>query len=163
MPFFVAESNLDGTMNSGTTQQLLIAPTYVLYPDHFDNVIRTSRDGNTIVQTPSRDSRTRKWVWRNYKTIVPKYNQLFSQLLNYHYKLRIGASPPKAPWVYLQDTETLNLVTRTWNGTIWVETPTFFKAKVIQVTQNIAPQSGYPTYGETTFEFYIDDPSYFNW
>lgn len=162
MPFSIADSDLFGAIVPASTVILNPGPTYVIYPDHFENVVRTSKDGNVIVQTPAKDSRTRKWVWRNYKTVVPKYTQLFQQLLNYHYKLRINATPAKAPWVFVQDTETLNLGNKTWNGTLWVEAPTFFRVKVVQVTQNIAQQGGYPTYAETVFEFYIDDPNFNN-
>lgn len=163
MSFSVAECDLSGNLLPATAAVLSIAPTYVLYPDKFNNVVRTSKDGSIIIQTPSKDSRTRKWVWRNYKTTVPKYNALFQQLLNYQYKLRINATPPKAPWIFVQDTETLNLVSRTWNGTVWVEAPQFFRVKVVQVTQNLAQQAGYPTYSETIFEFYIDDPNWNDW
>jgi len=162
MPFSVADSDLLGNIIPATTVILNPGPTYVIYPDKFDNVVRTSKDGSIIIQTPSKDSRTRKWVWRNYKTTVPKYNQLFQNLLNYHYKLRIGQTPAKSPWVYVQDTETLNLGTRTFSGGVWTESNTLWRAKVVQVTQNIAQQGGYPTYAETIFEFYIDDPNYGN-
>lgn len=162
MPFSVADSDLFGNMVNGSAQTLIIQPTYVIYPDKFDNVVRTSKDGSIIIQTPSKDSRTRKWVWRNYKTQVPKYNALFSQILQFQYKLRISQSPAKSPWVYVQDTESLNLGIRTFNGTIWVESFPFLRAKVVQVTQNIAPQAGYPTYSDTIMEFYIDDPTYTN-
>jgi len=160
MSFSVAEADTFGNIIPSTAAVLIIAPTYVVYPDRFDNVVRTSKDGSIIIQTPTKDSRTRKWVWRNYKTTVPKYNALFQQLFNYQYKLRITATPPKSPWIFVQDTETLNLGSRTWDGTNWIVGPQFFRVKVVQVTQNIAQQAGYPTYGETIFEFYIDDPNY---
>jgi hypothetical protein len=162
MPFSVADSDLFGNILPATTIVLKPGPTYVVYPDKFDNVVRTSKDGSIIIQTPSKDSRTRKWIWRNYKTSVPQYNQLFQTLLNFHYKLRIGQTPAKSPWVYVQDTESLNLENRTFSGGIWTETDAFWRVKVVQVTQNIAPQSGYPTYSETIFEFYVDDPNYSN-
>jgi len=160
MPFSVADSDSFGNIVNGSAVTLIIQPTYVQYPDKFDNVVRTSKDGSIIVQTPTKDSRTRKWFWRNYKSNTPKYNALFSQILQFDYKLRLAQG--KSPWVYVQDTETLNLGVRTFNGTIWVESFPFIRVKVVQVTQNIAQQSGYPTYGETVFEFYIDDPSFNN-
>jgi len=162
MSFSVAEADTFGNIIPSTAAVLSIFPTYTIYPDRFDNVVRTSKDGSIIIQTPTKDSRTRKWIWRNYKTTVPKYNALFQQLLNYHYKLRITATPPKSPWIFVQDTDTLNFGTLSWNGTVWVETPQFFRVKVVQVTQNIAQQAGYPTYAETVFEFYIDDPNWNN-
>lgn len=158
MPFFVALSDSFGNILPATTVQLSPGPTYVQYPDHFDSVVRTSKDGSIIIQTPSKDSRTRKWVWRNYKTNVPKYTQLYNQLLQFHYKLRIAAG--LSPWVYVQDTETGNLTTVSLVAGIWTQTTPLLRSKVVQVTQNIAPQSGLPTYGETIFEFYVDDPNF---
>lgn len=160
--FFIAEANLDGTINSGTINQLLIGPTYVEYPDRFVNEVRTSKDGYSIVQSPLKDTRPRSWVWTRYRSSVPKYDTVYNQLLNYQYKMRQSSTPVKSPWVWVKDTETGNLTYKQWNGTKWIEVETWVRVKVIQVTQNIARQGGYAVYDETRMTFSIDDATWNN-
>jgi hypothetical protein len=157
MPFYVASSDSNGNIVSGTLTQLSPGPTYVSYPDKFYNVVRTAKDGSAIIQTPLVDGRPRHWVWKNYKQTVPNYNQLYQQLLQYHYKWRLNAG--SSPWVYVQDTETLNLEYQNLSAGTWVETANVVQVKVTQVTQNLLPQSGLPSY-DLTFSFIITDQRY---
>lgn len=157
MPFSVAEANLDGSINSGSISVLTPGPTYVTYPEKFVNEVRFSRDGSAIVQSPLKDGRPRTWVWKRYRSSVPKYDTLYNQLLNYQYKLRETATPPKSPWVWVKDTESGNLTYKQWNGTKWIEVETWVRVKVTSVTQNIAQAGGPAVYEETLFVFTIDD------
>lgn len=158
MGFWVAEADANGAIMSGTILQLSPGPMYVTYPDKFTNEVRYSKDGTPIVQTPLRDGRERTWVWKRYRSSVPKYDTLYNNLLNYHHRLRETASPAKSPWVWVRDTETGNLTYKTWSAGKWVETETWVRVKVIQVTQNIAQQGGFAVYEDTLFKFVIDDP-----
>src|SRR5258706_10143399 len=142
MPFFVAESDLNGAIQSGTISQLVPGPTWVSYPDRFVNEVRVSKDGAVIVQAPLKDMRPRSWIWKRYRSSVPKYDTLYNQLLNYQYRMRQSAIPFKSPWVYIKDTESGNLTFKQWNGTKWVEVETWVRVKVTQVTQTIAEQGG---------------------
>src|ERR1041385_1492730 len=119
MPFQIAESNSLGQIMSGTIITLSPGPTWISYPDHFYNTVKTSKDGNAIVQVPVKDARPRRWVWSNYRSSVPKYNDLFQQIINFHYKFRQNQG--KSPWVYIRDTESLNLGYINLSGTTWVE------------------------------------------
>src|SRR5436190_7057165 len=140
MPFKIAESDSVGAIMSGTIITLSPGPAWVTYPDKFDNTVRSSKDGNAIIQTPVRDTRPRQWIWHSYKANVLNYTVMYQQLLNYHYKNRLNGG--KSPWVFIYENETLNLVYKNWNGTAWVETADFMRAKVTQVTQNVLPQGG---------------------
>lgn len=158
MPFSVAEADINGLIQSGTISQLIPGPTYVTYPEKFTNEIRFSRDGSAIVQAPLKDGRPRTWVWKRYRSSVPRYDTLYNQLLNYQYKLRETSTPPKSPWVWVRDTESGNLTYKQWNGTKWVEVETWVRVKVTSVTQNIAQAGGPAVYEETLFTWTIDDP-----
>lgn len=162
MPLYIAEANLDGTINSGTISQLVPQPTYVDYPDRFTNEIRTSKDGYTIVQAPIKDTRPRSWIWKRYRSSVPKYDNLWNQIFNYQYRVRQNAIPAKSPWVYVKDTESGNLTFRQWNGTKWIEFETWVRVKVTQVTQNVAQQGGPTVWEDTKLTFIIDDNSWNN-
>lgn len=162
MPFFVAEANLDGTISSGTISQLSPGPTYVDYPERFSNEVRTSKDGFAIVQAPIKDTRPRTWTWTRYRSSVPKYDNLYNQLLNYQYRMRQSASPLKSQWVWVKDTESGNLTYKQWTGTKWIEIETWVRVKVTQVTQNVAKQGGMAVYETTDFTFIVDDPAWNN-
>lgn len=162
MPFSIAESDATGAIMSGTISVLSPGPTFVTYPERFVNEIKTSKDGFAIVQAPLKDTRPRSWVWKRYRSSIPKYDNLYNQLLNYQYRMRQSAIPAKSQWVYLKDTESGNLTFKQWNGTKWIEVETWVRAKVIQVTQNIAEQGGPAVYETTELRFIIDDPSWSN-
>lgn len=162
MPFFVAEADLSGNINSGTIVQLSPAPTWVTYPEKLFNTVRLSKDGNAIIQGPNKDGRTRTWVYKRYRATIPHYTTLFTTLIQYSAKNRLNATPAKSPWVYVMDTETGNLVYKQWTGTTWVETATWVRVKVTQVTQDLAQQGGPAVYETTKFDFVIDDPRWNN-
>lgn len=157
MGFWVAEADSSGAIMSGTIIQLVPGPTYITYPDKFTNEVRYSKDGNAIIQTPLKDGRERVWVWKRYRSTVPKYDTLYNTLLNYHHRLRETATPAKSPWVWVKDTESGNLTYKVWGAGKWTETETWVRVKVVQVTQNIAQQGGYAVYEDTLFKFVIDD------
>ena len=158
MPFYTAESDTAGNIQSGTITQLNPGPTWVEYPDKFDNEVRYSKDGNSIIQSPLKDSRPRAWVWRRYRQSISKYVSLYNLLLNLQYRNRITSPAAKSPWIYVKDTETNNLTYRQWNGTKWIESEDWVRVKVTQVTQQIAAQGGQAVYDETKFTWVIDDP-----
>ena len=160
MPFYIAESDLNGAIMSGTISQLSPGPAWVDYPEKFTNSIIYSRDGNPVVQSPLKDGRPRTWIWKRYRSSVPKYDALYNKLLNYQHKLRETSFPPKSPWVWVKDTETGNLTFRQWDGTKWIEVETWVRVKVTMVTQNIAQQGGHAVYEDTLFTFVIDDPAW---
>lgn len=160
MPFQIAEADANGNIMSGTISTLIPGPTYVDYPEKFNNEVRYSRDGNPIIQSPLKDGRPRTWVWKRYRSSVPKYDNLYNQLLNYQHRLRETSIPPKSPWVFVKDTESGNLTFKQWNGTKWIEVETWVRVKVAKVTQNIASQGGPAVYEDTLFTFVIDDTSW---
>lgn len=160
MPFYIAESDLSGAIMSGTIYQLSPGPTYVSYPDKMLNTVKSSKDGNPIVQAPIRDPRPRTWIWKRYRASVIGYTDLYNKLLNYMYKFRITNLPAKSPWVYVRETETGNLSKIQWNGTKFVEINDWVKVKITDVNQEIAQQGGYAVYESTTLTFYIDDTTY---
>lgn len=158
MPFKIAESTASGQINSGTIVTLRPGPTFVSYPEKFEANIFTSKDGNPIIQHPLKDGGVRSWVWVNYRNYVPGYTNLYNQLLQLHHKLRINAG--KSPWIYVFDDESANLTRFTYNGSKWVETETWVRVKVSNVTQNLARQGGPAKYDETRMDFLIDDDSW---
>lgn len=145
---------------SGTITQLFPGPTYVVYPEKILSTIKSSKDGNPIIQAPVKDPRPRMWVWKRYRDSVPGYSDLYNKLLNYMYKLRISSIPVKSAWVYLRETETKNLTKFQWNGTKYVEISDWVRVKVVNVSQEIAQQGGYAVYDSTTLTFHIDDPTF---
>lgn len=158
MTFWIAESEGNGTIYSGSISILSPAPTFVRYPDKFTIEPRTSRDGNPILQTPVRDTRPRQWVWKRYMSEYEGYDKLYNKLLNYQERLRETATPPKPPWMWLKEDSSGNLTFRQWNGTTWVETVSWVRVLITQVTQNVADQIGHTVWEELILEFVIDDP-----
>ena len=158
MSFYIAESNENGLIVSGSITQLFPAPSLVRYPEKFITSSRTSRDGNPIVQSPFRDSRPRQWVWQRYSSDVINYDIMYNRLLNYHNKTRQTATPPLSPWVYVKEDSSGNLTYRQWNGSVWIEIATWVKVLVTQVTQNVADQPGHTVWNELVLEFTLEDP-----
>lgn len=158
MPFYVASSDLNGLIVSGTITQLSPAPTWVDYPERFVNTVRFSKDGAPVVQAPLKDSRPRTWIWKRYRSSVPHFDTLYNLLLNYQYKLRQATG--QSPWVYVRDTESGNLTFRTQNGNTFTENASWVRVKVIQVTKNLAQQGGPAVWEDTKFVWVIDDPTW---
>lgn len=159
MSFQYAEADIDGLIDSGTITTLSPGPTYVEYPDtRFETTVHISADGNPVTQASMKDSRTRKWIWARYRPIVPRYEDTFNDLLQLHYKLRLNAS--KSPWVFLKEDVTENFGKLVYGGGVWSFTADFIRVKVIDVTQNVAPQGGTVIYGTTELTFVIDDAAW---
>jgi hypothetical protein len=160
MAFQIAESQTGGIIDSGTIATLSPGPTYVEYPTKFDNTIRFSKDGNPTIQAPLKDARVRHWVWRRYRPTVPGYENLFSQLLQLQYKLRLTEDTPKPPWVFLKEDVSENFSPLQFSGGTWSVLDDFVRVKVVDVTQNVARQGGIVIYEETRLSFVVDDS---NW
>jgi len=48
-------------------------PTEVEYPESRQITVHTSVDGNPVVQQAPVDSRSRKWIWKNYRPHIEGY------------------------------------------------------------------------------------------
>jgi hypothetical protein len=160
--FWVAEADLNGNILMTTAVRLNPGPTTVRYPDRFAMEVITAEDGTTTVKGALKDGRVRSWVWKRYKSTVPKYDVLYNKLLNYHYKLRQKSSPTKSPYVYIKDTESGNLTIKSWSTDHWVETEPWIRVKILQVSRDIAP-GGRTLFEETVFSFVIDDQQWNNY
>jgi hypothetical protein len=158
--FRIASADLNGIIDSGTIETLSPGPTFVEYPESFDNNPVVSQDGNVVVQAPIKDSRPRHWVWQNYKFDIPRYDALYVKLYNLQTKLRVGASPAKSEWVFLYEDVTDELSTRAWGGTEWTKSPAWVRVKVFNVTRQIRRSGGKVTYDDTRLSFIIDDATW---
>ena len=160
--FWIAEADANGNILMSTAQRLNPGPTTVRYPDRFIAELRHSKDGTTVPKGLIKDGRLRSWIWKRYKSTVPKYDTLYNRLLNYQYKLRQKASPAKSPYVYIRDTESGNLTIRFWTGNHWIEIEPWVKVRVVQVNR-VPAAGGQTVFDETEFSFVIDDNNWNNY
>lgn len=138
MPFWVAASDANGSIISGSEQVLAPGPAEVDYPQ--PSAGRRSEGVTSLVkQTPLRDPRTRTWVWRNLPRYagVPRYERMVHHLESLLSTTRLQRGLPR--WVYLRDTETDDL--RVWrydSGTATATGTDFLKDASKAWTSNAA-------------------------
>ena len=160
MAFYYAEADGDGLIDSGTMTELSPGPTFPRYPERFNTTVHTSRDGNPVTQAPLKDKSERHWVWEGYKPTVPGYTNVFEELLQLQYKLRLTESPPKSPWVFLKEDVTENFGKLVFGGGLWTFSADYIRVKVTNVSQNVSPQGGVVRYGDMKMTFYVDDATF---
>jgi hypothetical protein len=161
MAFQYAEADINGIIDSGTMTTLSPGPTYIEYPDtRFINTTHVSRDGNPVVQAALKDGRIRSWVWARYRPTVPRYDELFEEILQLQAKLRTNEDPVKSEWVFLKEDVTENFGKLNFSGGIWSYVADYMRVKVIDVTQNVASEGGIVRYDITRLTFVIDDDNF---
>lgn len=161
--FWIAEADASGNIVMSTATRLNPGPTVVRYPERFNVETKSSKDGTHIAKKLLKDGRIRSWVWKRYKSTIPKYDTLYNRLLNYQYKLRQKSSPAKSQYVFLRETESGNFTKRVWTGNQWIETEPWVRVKVIQVNRSPSEQSGPAVYDETELVFIVDDANWNNY
>lgn len=100
--FWVAMADASGNRIPGSEISLSPRPTDVDYPrENLSTKIETA-DGRVVIQQPTRDSRSRAWIWTGYPADLPGYVTLwdFLQGLRSRYRRNFGAG---TPYVYLLD------------------------------------------------------------
>jgi hypothetical protein len=167
--FEYAEANTDGTINTGTITKLL-PPSEVSYSSvGFTSAQRVSRDGNVILQLPTRDTRERSWIWINYRKRLPdmaksshfsRYEELWNALVNLQYDRRLKFTPAKSEYVYLREDETGDFDRLVLNGSTWEPETAYVRAKILQVTRDTLTKGGLVVYPRTIMTFVLDDD---NW
>ena len=159
MGFHYAEADLNGLINSGTITDIHPHPLFVDYPNTFENISFTSKDGNALVQHGDSDGRTRRWVWRGYSTDTPGYAKLVDSLLQLQFSLRESLLTVKSPWVFLKEDVTGNLNKVVLSGTTWIESPDYVRVKVLSVSETVRG-SGNVKYDTMELAFKIDDDTW---
>lgn len=128
-------------------------PTAVDYPDRRSYKIQPTEDGANVVQRPLRDSRPRRWIWKDYNNRIPAYVSLWALLetLEYRYRVNNGLWPLVEIWE--GETGTGGFDDLNGNGT-----KKYTVVKLLQVQRKVRDDGA--AYGESTIEFVIEDPTY---
>lgn len=105
MGFFI--SPVDPRVTPGFEQQLSPAPTVVNYPDGLNGDRVETPDGMLILQQPTKDSRSRQWVWRGYPGMLVPYEKQFQRLQAFRARYRQEAG--QSPYVWVRDSTTKRL------------------------------------------------------
>ena len=158
--FQYAEADLNGLIDSGTITTLSPGPSYPEYPTRFLNDPQSSKDGNPIIQVPLADDRPRRWTWARYWGTVPGYTQLYSDLLQLQFNLRLKETPAKSEWVFLKEDVSNNWGKLEFSGGTWTLNEDFIRVKVIDVSQNVASHGGIVQYTDMYIEFLVDDSTF---
>lgn len=124
MGFWIASADsATGNRVVGSEELLSPGPGDLRWPDGQAGVLLDTPNGNLIRQQPTRDSRTRAWIWMNVPRYKPSLMRLIGRLeaLVSAQRRALGLSP----WVYLRDTETHKLRRQlTATGTVTSATST---------------------------------------
>ena len=156
--FQVAGADTFGNIDSGTITSLSPGPSFVQYPEYFDQTGIVTHDARAITSRPIRDDRKRSWVWQGYRHNVLNYDVWYNQILNLQYKLRLDASLHAN--VFIKEPISKGLFKLVESGSVWLREAFFVRVKVIDVTQRVAKAGGHVKYETTTMNFIIDDNSW---
>jgi hypothetical protein len=132
--------------------ELEIAPAEVEYPPAEAVTVRTSQDGNVILQRPLRDSRPRKWIWNGYGPNHSAFAAQWAllQSLGTRKRLEGGLSPTIGIWEDVSGAGGFDRM----DGPSKVYTTVRF----VQVTRK--PEGSGPVRYTAEVEFYLADDSY---
>jgi len=132
------------------TEHQLLAPSHVDYPDRRNFKTLETLDGNVIVQRPLRDSRPRRFVWRNLPLKSAEYSAQWELLRTFDYRHRLSSG--LYPYVGVWEDETGAGGLARMDGSSRILT----LAKILQVSRSAEPHF----FPETFIEFWIADPTY---
>lgn len=156
--FQVAGANLLGIIDSGTITTLSPGPTYVTYPDYFNQQGIVLSDQQVVTQRPGKDGRERIWVWEGYRHNILNYDTWYNQILNLQYDLRENAGLHAN--VFVKEDVSLGLFKLIESGTVWLREAFFVKVKVIGVSRKVSGRGGETKYDTTSMTFIIDDDTW---
>lgn len=105
MPFQI--SPVDPRVTPGFEVQLSPAPTVVDYPRTRNGDAIETPDGKVIIQQPTLDARTRRWIWRGFPGMLTAYEKQYQRLQTFRSRYRQEAG--SSPYVWVRDTVTKRL------------------------------------------------------
>jgi len=158
--FWIAYSDSTGARDTGTEAQLQPKPSLVVYPTEGQAGTIIETPGGVVVQSASKDSRIREWVWERYPGWLPQYNALWNQIqpLRAYYRKLAGDA---TPFVWLKDDETQLLRSVSVSGTTVTESYGWFRCRVHRVIRpELSESSSLVTYARTRLLFSLADESF---
>ena len=177
MPFLLRYSK-DTAHTSFVVEVLSPNPTEVEYPQTREYNARITQDHAVVIQRPIKDSRTRRWVWRNYRPNIASYETQWSNLKAMEARARALSDPePIAPFTVYDDSSAKNPLIQVWENITdeggfgettddlapdlvsytnieWVQ------VKFLQVHRTTRKSTGYVIYDESAVDFVIADPAW---
>jgi len=165
MPFLIRYSTDAAPGSTYTILELSPGPTEVDYPEAREYNIRTTQDHNIVIQRPIKDSRVRKWLWKNYRSNIIGYNSLWTALVALESRQRDidGKNPVIQIWEnetgeggFDETTDQLAPDLSGYTNIEWVQ------VKFLQVTRKSRSGGGPVKYDESVVEFVIADASWEN-
>lgn len=141
------------TLGNTVERSLDPAPTEIDYPETRLFKTITTQDGHVIVQRGMMDGRPRTWKWRGYGQPDANYvsQWTFLKSLDYFARRKALITPTIGIWEDTTGTGGFDKLDALGNRV-------YTTVKVLQV--NRTPSGPGPLRYETSFVFYIEDPSY---
>lgn len=177
MPFLIRYSTNTGH-STFAVEQLSPNPTEVDYPPTREYNARITQDHAVVIQRPIKDSRTRRWIWRNYRSNIATYETQWTNLKSMEARARALSDPePVAPFTTYADSLTKNPLIQIWENITdeggFGETTDdlapdlvsytniqWTQVKFLQVHRTTRKGTGYVVYDESFIEFVIADPAW---
>jgi hypothetical protein len=156
MPFWVSESNTDGTINVATERLLVPAPTFPDYgEDRFPYTVQETEGGSSVVQRAKKNPKEMRWVWEKYNPSVAlaDYNNQYWWFFRQQAHIRIAEG--KSPYMYLKEDVTLNF--GTWDSGTGRLIGAYIKVLINYVGRTVDREGGNVRYPETEVRFVIAD------
>lgn len=151
MPFWVAESNADGTRNTSTEAMIRPHPTKPEYGERFKYSIQET-DGRGVRQRVAHQSAEMKWVWLNYRDSVPGYTTVYNLLFKLQSHIREQANVNPRVWIKEDVTGALGK----WNSTTKLIDAGWVPVMVTYVGRTDPDDGGTAVYPTTEFRFVLD-------
>lgn len=145
----------DTEFGAYTTLTLFPGPTEVEYPERRAMKTTGTQDGATVVQRPLRDTRPRRWIWKNYPPSLVGFEAQWQTLLSLEYATRLEAGKYALIeiWEDVVPEGGFNRVDGSSNK-IWT------KVKFLRVDRTPRRGGGPVTYDDSYIEFVIEDSGF---
>lgn len=154
--FFISPALPDGTRDETTEIVLTPNPTYVDYGERLRYKVVES-EARAIKQLSHYNPGEKAWVWENYRSHVPRYEDQYGILFGLQEHIRTEVLSG-SPYVYLKDTVTP--VFGKYNVDSGTIVSDWIRCRVLKVDRDTAKNGGVVTYPKTEFVFTVDDDSF---
>lgn len=154
--FWMAAANTNHTINSGSIFALDPNPTFPDYGDRLKYSFHES-EGKVIKQRSTKNATKKRWVWKNYRPDILKYENQYWTLFNMQEHINVYINSG-SPYVYLKEDVTDGLAEYSIAQSKLV--PDWVRCRILLVQRKERQSGGVVVYDETEVIFTIDDSNF---